>query len=80
MKHTQITTCIQQLQNIYLSGVGACGFQCCLNMLHIKLLLQNGTSFVRFSYMYSIDYCNDSFRFSDRQVWANSVDPDHTAP
>ena len=25
------------------------------------------------------NYCNDP-KFSDRQVWANSVDPDQTAP
>ena len=35
--------------------------------------------FIPLKLSFGLNYCND-LKFSDREVWANSADPDQTAP
>ena len=39
----------------------------------------NGVQFPQFKVQFKVEYPNDP-KFSDRYAWANSADPDQTAP
>ena len=45
---------------------------------HIEVVLTSSLNLHKFEQKY-VKYCNDP-KFLDKQVWANSADPDQTAP